>query len=228
MLLNIDASREYVEKAKNYRGFGHGIGFSIWAISIGVTIPQIVNFVRIVKDPASARVTNSYDDLTLPLTIGGEIGSLFQSRLYSRSDYFLRKAVIAYNNDLCKKRGLEMDLDHTLKKSSIKNGWYVQDGIDMSTETMFMILMDYRETRSYSIGSQVFREVGSRTANLGVTFILFDLLAVINGYEMREYRYTGIGLTTFGIINAIVSRVLRKKGLDIHNAAFSAPVRCGK
>jgi hypothetical protein len=100
MLLTVNEAGPHVKKAKKYRIASNLIGLSLWGISLGITISQLTSILRDVEE-GKPPITTELDKFMLPLSIGGEVSSLFQVRFIARSKYYTRKGVVAFNNQLC-------------------------------------------------------------------------------------------------------------------------------
>ncbi len=226
MLLNIDDAGPYIKRAKGCRVASNLIGFSLWGVSLGITISQLVSTIKAVEEEKP--ITTEFDKFMLPLSIGGEISSLFQSRLMAQSGYLTRKGVVAFNNHLCKERGLDIQYDHHINKSKQRKMWYIQDGVDMSTGTLYYVLREHPASKESAIMSLVWQETATRTAGVGMTFLVIAIIGSLEGEMNKGYLATGISTTTFSICTAIASMVSRKRAIRKYNKAVPAKIPCGQ
>jgi hypothetical protein len=102
------------------------------------------------------------DNAVLPLTIGMELGGFIQGRLYPRSDYLFRKAVLAYNRDPYRKHGWEFPDDPCIER--VGRGTYEQHGLTMSTGVLYHVLREQPTSRAGSIWAAILHETSTRTA----------------------------------------------------------------
>lgn len=214
-------SESLINRSKRYRLSAWTIGAGMWCVNTGITIYQIKKFVDAVENQEP--VSTSLDNVTIPLVIGGEISVFVQNRLRIRSDYLLHKAVTAYNNDMCKKFALDLPMDHLIKKE--KYNWYKQDRVLMPTRVLYPVLKEKDASRPLANWSIVCRESASHTIAIGAMFIVFAAIGYIEeeGIDIRKRNVqlgVGIGLTSFGIINAIISAVTRNTAIRKYNESI--------
>jgi hypothetical protein len=225
-LLKQDTSASLADAAKGLRLSAWAIGATMWCITTGITAYQVKRFIDAVdrQEPISSNL----DNLTIPLVIGGEISSFTQNRLRYRSDYLIHKAAVAYNNNIRGKSVLDSTSDHRIKK--VRSGWYAQDRVHMPDQVLHAVLREQEGSRSLSNWSVVCKVTADQT--LGVGFLFLALAAI--GYleegpvdiKARDTRLgLGIGFTSFGIVNAIISSVSRKAAIEEYNGATAPRAR---
>ncbi len=227
MLLTSSDASPSIKKAKKYRVASNLTGVSLWGISLGITIAQLTSVLKNLE-AGKPPITTEMDKFMLPLSIGGEISSLFQIRLITRSNYYTRKGVIAFNNQLCRERGLNLEYDHHIAKSEFKKTWYIQDGIDMSPETVYLVLKEETVSEDDAILSLIYRELATRTAGVGLTYLLVAIMGALEDDLNKEYLAIGITTSTFSLITAIASTVRRKRAINEYNKAVPTRVKCGE
>jgi hypothetical protein len=225
-LLTQDTSMALADAAKGLRLSAWAIGTTMWCINTGIAAYQIKQFLDAVEreEPISANL----DNLTIPLAIGGEITSFVQNRLRYRSDYLIHKAVLAYNTDRCEKLGLDSCLDLRIKKG--QEGRYMQDRLFMPEHVLYAVLRENDGSRAFANWSVVCRETANQALGIGMLFLALAAVGYLDeGPVDRRARDTqlglGIGITSFGIINAIVSAITRGAAIKEYNWSISPPVR---
>jgi hypothetical protein len=226
VLLARGPSADYADRAKAYRLSASVIGATLWTASLAVSAVQFASIYSALKKGQT--MVARTDQFTLPLLIGGELGSFVQGRLGARGNYLFHRAVLAYNGHLCKERGPDVELDHHIVKPKRGRGWYLQDGLAMSTETLYRVLGEQPTSRGGALRSRLYRETASRTTSVGITFIFFAVMSALEGETDRAYLGTGIGLTSFGIVNAISALVSRSMAVKAYNETVPATIRCSE
>ena len=228
-LLTQDTSRALADAAKGLRLSAWAIGATLWCVNTGIAAYQIKRFVDAVE--RQEPVSSNLDNLTIPLFIGGEITSFVQNRLRYRSDYLIHKAVIAYNAGLYNRRSKGEWLDLTIKKAG--SGRYTQDRVFMPEHVLYAVLRENDGSRAFSNWSVVCKETANQTLGIGVLFLALAAVGYVSeGPVDTKARDTqlglGIGITSFGIINAIVSAVTRSAAIKEYNWSISPPVKQDK
>jgi hypothetical protein len=227
MLLTTNDAAPFIKKAKKHRAASNLIGFSLWGISLGITISQLTSILKDVKEEKPP-ITTEMDKFMLPLSIGGEISSLFQTRFNARANYFTRKGVIVFNDQLCRDRGLEIQYNHHIEKSELKKTWYIQDSVDMSPETVYLVLRENPASKDGATMSLIYREIATRSAGVGLSYLLVAIIGALEDDLNKGYLSVGISTTTFSIITAIASMVRRKRAIREYNEAVPARIKCGQ
>jgi hypothetical protein len=225
-LLVQDTSRALADAAKGLRLSAWAIGATMWCINAGIAAYQIKQFVDAVE--RQEPVSSNLDNLTIPLAIGGTVASFVQNRLRYRSDYLIHKAVIAYNADLCKKQGLDSCLDFRIKKAGL--GRYMQDRVFMPEQVLYAVLREKDASRAFANWSIVCGETASQTIGIGILFLALAGIGYLDqGPVDLRARDTqlglGIGMTSFGIINAITAAITRRAAIREYNWSISPPVK---
>ena len=236
-LLTQDSGVEFVDRSMGYKWSGHAVGAMLWCVNLGVSAYQLklvldaIEKQNILLDSTGKQeaLTNRLYQFTIPLTIGSEVASFVQSRLYNRSDYLLHKGALAYNASVAQKFPAGPGLDLHIEKD--KNGWYKQGGLLMTEPVLYGVLREQPASRAGANWSVVLKEIGMQVGSWGGMYIGLALLSflqesmgdtsVIIDKKARESNLTiGISLTSFGIINAIVSAVTKKAAIKKYNGAL--------
>jgi hypothetical protein len=238
-LLKQDSSVEFVDHSLGYKWSGHSIGAMLWCVNIGVSLYQLKQVIdaiekqNILLDTTGKQeaLTNRLYQFTIPLTIGSEVASFVQSRLYNRSDYLLHKGALAYNASVAQKYPGGPGIDLHIEKD--RNGWYKQGGLLMTEPVLYGVLREQSASRAGANWSAVLKEIGTQVGSWGGMYIGLALLSylqesmadtsIIIDKKARESNLTiGITLTSFSIIDAIVSAVTRNAAIKRYNAALPA------
>lgn len=213
-------SAQYADKAKGLRLSAWAIGTPLWCVSTGISIYQIKKFVDAVNSQQIP--TTSLNSYAMPLFIASDVTLFIQNILRNRSDYAIHKAVTAYNCKLAEKLGPDSLMDHRIRKN--KSGLYMQDRVCMPTSVLVPVLKEKDASRPLAYWSSATGLVADQTISIGVMFLAFAALGYmemegvsINTHERQIQLGVGIGLTSFGIINAIIAGETRKTAVKRYN-----------
>ena len=113
-------------------------------------------------------------------------------------------------------------VDLTIKK--LRYGWYQQDRLRISQHVLYAVLREERASRVSANWSVAFREAAIPFNAFGALFLFYAIMGYIEPEGVdKTIRSTqlslGIGFTSFGIVNSIVSAVLRKRAIEHYNSA---------
>jgi hypothetical protein len=224
-LLRQDTSMALADAAKGMRLSAWAIGATMWSINAGIAAYQIKQFVDAME--REEPISSNLDNLTIPLVIGGEVASFVQNRLRNRSDYLIHKAVIAYNGVLCEKLKRDSCFDLSIKKT---RPWkYMQDRVIMPEHVLYGVLRGNDASRPYANWSLVCKETANQTIGIGILFLALAGIGYLDQEGPVDTRARnmqlslGIGIMSFGIVNAIVSAVTRGAAIKEYNGAVSPP-----
>ena len=236
-LLKQDTSMDYTDRSLGYRWSGHSVGALLWCVNIGVTayeVKQIYDAIQnqsISMDSTGLKMpfSNNLYKFIIPITIGTEVASFVQARLYDRADFLLYKGAIAYNASLAKKRSQDLDL-HIDK---LDFGGYKQAGLYLTEPVLEGVLLEHPASRSRSVWSWVLKELGFQVGSwagdfLGLALISYlqetmgdtILAKYVNKKEQRLNFTIGLSLAAIGIASAITSSVILNKGIEKYNEAL--------
>ena len=234
-LLLHDTSMDYTDRSLGYRWSGHAVGALLWCVNIGVTAYEIKQIYDAIQNQSISMDTtglkmpfsNNLYKFIIPITIGTEVASFVQARLYDRADFLLYKGALAYNASLAKKRSQDLDL-HIEK---LDFGGYKQAGLYLTEPVLEGVLLEQPSSRSRSVLSWVFKELGIQVGSwagdfLGLALISYlqetmgDTLFAIDKKAQRFNLTMGLSLTAFSIASAITSSVIRNKGIEKYNEAL--------
>jgi hypothetical protein len=234
-LLQHDTSMDYTDRSLGYRWSGHSVGALLWCVNIGVTayeIKQIYDAIQnqsISIDSTGLKMpfSNNLYKFIIPITIGTEVASFVQTRLYDRADYLLYKGALAYNASLAKKYSQDLDL-HIEK---LDFGGYKQAGLYLTEPVLYGVLLEQPASRARSVWSWVFKELGIQVGSwagmyLGLALISYlqetmgDTMFAIDKKAQRFNLTMGLSLTAFSIASAIASSVIRNKGIEKYNESL--------
>lgn len=235
LLLKQDTSMELVDRSLGYRWSGHSVGALLWCVNIGVAAYEIKQIYDAIQNQSIFDTTmmgrepfsNNLDRYTIPLTIGTEIASFVQMRLYDRADYLLHKGALAYNASLAKKRSQELDL--TIEKAGF--GEYRQGGLTFGEPVLYGVLREQPASAGHSVWSWILKETGNQVGSWAGMYLGLALISYLQEYmgdtsfvidkKARDINLTiGISLTATSIASAIVSMVVRNKGVQRYNEAL--------
>jgi hypothetical protein len=222
-LLTQDTSMAFADAAKGMRLSAWAIGTTMWCINTGIAAYQVKQFVDAVE--REEPISSNLDNLTIPLAIGGTITSFVQTRLRNRSDYLIHKGVIAYNGVLCEKLKRDSCLDLSIKKT--RSGKYMQDRVFMPEHVLYGVLREQDASRTFADWSLVCKETANQTLGIGILFLALAGIGYLDQEGQVDTRARnmqlslGIGITSFGIVNAIVSAVTRGAAIKEYNGAVS-------
>ena len=238
-LLMRDSSVEFVDRSLGYKWSGHAVGALLWCLNIGLSAYQINQFLDALERKNNDLETsgrqeafsNTLYKLTIPLTIGSEIASFVQSRLYNRSDYLLHKGLLAFNASAAEKSHAA-PIDLHIEK--LKNGCYQQDGLLLTEPVLYGVLREQPASRPAALWSATLHETGAELGTWGGLFIGLALLSYLQeasgdtsllvDKKGRDANLKiGISLAASGVVSAIVSAVTRNVAVKKYNAAL--PVR---
>lgn len=223
-LLEQNKSAMLADKAKGLRLSAWVVGTPLWCINTGYSIYQIKKIVDAVNDQQIP--TTSLNSYAMPLFIAGDVTLLIQNFLRNRSDYAIHRAVVAYNNDLAKMRGSDALFNHRITKD--KSGWYLQDRVFMPESVLYPVLKEKDTSRSLAYWSSATGLVADQTISIGVIYLALAAIGYMeiqgvrtNLHERQVHMGIGIGLTSFGIINAIISGETKKAAIKKYNTVVS-------
>ncbi len=235
-LLSHDTSVELADRSIGYKWSGHVVGATLWCVNLGVSAYQLKLFLDDLRKQNSIfdstgkqeAFSNRLYKFTIPLTIGTDAASFVQSLLYSRSDYLLHKAALAFNASTAK-NGHVIDL-HIEKD---KNGMYKQDGLLMPEPVLYGVLREQPVSRAGANWSVALKEIGIQAGEWGGMYIALSLLSYLQGStgdtsiivdkKARDSNLKiGVSLAAFGIVNAIISAVTKNRAIKRYNAAIPA------
>ena len=216
-LRNQDSSAELAGRSRAYRLTAGGIGATMGAINLGITIYQITSLIKEIEQQVPVSIP--LNDLSTMLSIGAEITSIAQGYLRNHSDFLLHKAALEYNRQLFRKLFPDSLFDYRIEKQHY--GWYRQDRLEMPEHVLYSTLRENEPSRIAANWSIAFREVAQPAYVVGGLFIFYLLSGLLDPHRDIRTRNQqlgwGIGLTGFGIINSIVSAVIRNRAIDIYN-----------
>jgi hypothetical protein len=234
-LLLHDTSMDYTDRSLGYRWSGHSVGALLWCVNIGVTAYEIKQIYDAIQDQGISMDTtglkmpfsNNLYKFIIPITIGTEVASFVQVRLYDRADFLLYKGALAYNASLAKKRSQDLDL-HIEK---LDFGGYKQAGLYLTEPVLDGVLLEQPASSSRSVLSWVFKELGIQVGSwagnyLGLALVSYlqetmgDTMFAIDKKAQRFNFTMGLSLTAFSIASAIASSVIRNKGIEKYNEAL--------
>jgi hypothetical protein len=235
-LLDRDSSSDFADRSLGNKWCGHALGALLWSGNIGMTIYEVNQVSRAIQDQVRTLDTtgrrepfsNRLYSFSIPLTIGTEAVSFVQARLYTRSDYLFHRAALAYNASLAKKSSKKLEL------SIVKTGWgeYAQDGLVFFRPVLYSVLMEQHASAGLSAWSWGLKETGIQLGTLGATFLALAAVSILQqtlgdtsfaiDIKERQTNLTlGISLTVGSIATAIVSAVIRKRGIIRYNEALA-------
>lgn len=226
-LLDQNSSALFIDKSKGYWWSSWAIGATMWTINTGYSLYQAkLVYDAIQRQDYMSLTGANIDRFTVPLVIGGEISSFVQGLLRTRADYWLHKGVTYYNCSLAKNYPGDSLMDHTMRKT--KSGMYMQDRVLMPARIVNPILRDLSDSRPFALWSDATDFLANQTIGIGGMFLALAIIGYMEqegvDTKARDAQLTlGISLTSFGIINAIVSSVTRKAGIRRYNEAVSGP-----
>lgn len=230
-LLAHDSSADLADRSLGYKWSGHAVGALLWCVDIGVAAYEIKGVYDAIKnesilDAGGKRqpYSNSLYKYTIPLTIGTEAASFIQERLYVRSDYLLHKAALAFNESVAQKVDLHID------KSGF--GEYSQGGLTFGEPVLNAILLEQPASAPRAAWSWVLKETGIQVGSWGGMYVGLALLSYLEEMQgdttlaidkgARAANLTiGVSLIAGGIVCAIVSWVIRNKGIEKYNEAVA-------
>jgi hypothetical protein len=234
-LLKQDSSMDYTDRSLGYRWSGHSVGALLWCVNVGVTVYEIKQIYDAIQNQSIFDSTlmsrqpfsNNLYKFIIPITIGTEVASFVQARLYDRADFLLYKGALEYNASLAKRRSQDLDL-HIEK---LDFGGYKQAGLYLTEPVLEGALLEQPASRSRSVLSWVFKELGIQVGSwagnfLGLALVSYlqetmgDTMFTIDKKAQRFNLTMGLSLTAFSIASAIVSSVIRNKGIEKYNEAL--------
>jgi len=234
-LLKHDTSMDYTDRSLGYRWSGHSVGALLWCIDAGVTgyeVYQIYNAIQkqgIAVDSTGIKMpfSNNLYKYAIPITIGAEVASFVQARLYDRADFLLYKGALVYNASLAKRRSQELDM-HIDK---LDFGGYKQAGLYLTEPVLEGALMEQPASRSRSVLSWIFKELGFQVGSWAGDFLCLalvsylqetmgDTMFAIDKKAQRLNLTIGLSLTAVSIASAITSSIIRNKGIEKYNEAL--------
>ncbi len=122
------------------------MGALLWCVDIGIAAYEIKGIYDAIKNESILDTngirqpySNSLYKFTIPLTIGTEVASFIQERLYVRSDYLLHKAALAFNESVARKASPGSLFDLRIDKSGF--GSYRQGGLTFGDPVLDGILL---------------------------------------------------------------------------------------
>ena len=209
-------------RSRGFRLTAGGIGLTIWSVNLGISVYQFSALYKAIdrQEPIALPL----QQLTTPLLIGGEIATFIQDRFNSRSDYLLHCSALEYNRQLHLRRYPDSAFSLTIDKA--KFGWYRQDRLLLPVHVVHTVLREKDSSRPLSNWSLAFREVASPMQALGAWFLCYAIIGYLApegvDEQTRSTQLTaGITLTGFGIINAVISRILLKNAISRYNEAVN-------
>jgi hypothetical protein len=104
----------------------------------------------------------------------------------------------------------------------------VQDSVDISPESVYLVLRDNPVSKDGATLSLIYRELATRSAGVGLTYLLVAILGALDDDLNKGYLSIGISTTTFSILTAIASMVRRKRAISEYNEAVPAKIKCGQ
>jgi hypothetical protein len=233
-LLTQDSSTEYADRSLGYKWGGHAVGAFLWSVNIGVCAYEFKQFLDEIKKQNSIldstgkqeAFSNNLYKITIPLTIGSEVTSFIQTRLYNRSDYLLHKGALAYNESVLKKASKGSELDLHIEKG--KYGEFKQGGLIFYEPVLYSVLREQPASRAYSVWSAVNKEIGIQVGTWGGMYLGLAILSYLQeamgdtsfviDKRARDFNLRiGISLTAFSIVNAIISSVTRNRAIAKYN-----------
>jgi hypothetical protein len=239
-LLKQDSSTEYTDRSLGYKWSGHAVGALLWSVNIGVCVYQLKQVFDALErqnnilDSTGKQESfvNGLYKVTIPLTIGTEMTSFIQTRLYNRSDYLLHEGALAYNASVLKKSSKNSEMDLHIEKG--KYGEYKQGGLLFFEPVLYSVLREQPASKAYSVWSAVHKEVGVQVGSWGGMYLGLAILSYLQesmadtsfiiDKKARDFNLTlGVSLTAFSIVNAIISAVTRNVAIKKYNAALQKP-----
>jgi hypothetical protein len=234
-LLTRDSSMDYADHSLGYKWSGHAIGALLWCVNAGVAAYEIKQLYDAIQDQSlfdtatghRQPFSNNLYKYTIPLTIGSEVASFVQARLYDRSDYLLHKAALAFNASVAKKFSQDIDL-HIDK---LDFGGYKQAGLNMTEPVLYGVLLEQPASSARSVWSWVLKELGIQVGSWAGTYLGLALISYLQetmgdttfAIDKKAQRFNltmGLSLTAFSIASAIASSVIINKGIDKYNEAL--------
>jgi len=223
----------YADKSKAYRLSAFAVGGPMLLITTGVTIWQVMQFVKILdtvnmnsSNPEAVIYHNAWS-ISVPIVIGGEITALIQGRLRNRSNFLLHKAVKAYDSILCTKQQVNIIIDHQIKE--MKPGWYLQDRVLMPTSVLYSVLKEKKESYGAANTSLLCKELAVNVGLIGSILLTNSIIAFFEGglgeknvnIKQRNTQLgIGIGLELFATISSVISAGIRDKAVQKYNESM--------
>lgn len=236
-LLAHDSSADLADRSLGYKWSGHAVGALLWCVDIGIAAYEIKGIYDAIKNESILDTngmrqpySNSLYKFTIPLTIGTEVASFIQERLYVRSDYLLHKAALAFNESVARKASPGSLFDLRIDKSGF--GSYRQGGLTFGDPVLDGILLEQPASAARAAWSWVLKETGIQVGSWGGMYVglaLFSYLEEMQGdttlaidKRARAANLTiGVSLIAGSIVCAIVSSVIRNKGIEKYNEAVA-------
>ena len=234
-LLSQDSSADYVDRSLGYKWSGHAVGALVWCVDIGIAAYEIEGLLDAIKNESkldsagkSEPFSNSLYKFTIPLTIGTEIASFIQQRLYSRSDYLLHKGALAFNASVARRASRDDFFDLHIDK--LDAGEYKQGGLLLTEPALYGVLLDNRASASHSVWSWITKEVGAELGEWAGMYLGLALVSYLQEMQgnpafaidknaQRLNLTIGASFAASSIACAIVSSIVRNKGVDRYNEA---------
>jgi hypothetical protein len=217
-------SAQFADKAKGLRLSAWAIGTPLWCVNTGYSIYQIKKFVDAINNQQIP--TTSLSSYAMPLFIAGDVTLFIQNFLRNRSDYAIHRAVVAYNSKIAEKLGPDSLMDHRIRKN--KWGWYTQDRVFLPGSVLYPVLKEKEASRPLAYWSSATGLVADQTISIGIMFLAIaamgymDIEGVSGSLHERQVQLgVGIGLTSFGIIGAVISGETKKSAIRKYNAAVN-------
>jgi|GEM_PF-6341572 hypothetical protein len=237
-LLSRDSCADLADRSLGYKWSGHAIGALLWCVDAGIAVYEIKGVLDAIKNESILDTngmrqpySNTLYKYSIPLTIGTEVASFIQQRLYARSDYLLHKSALAFNETVQRKLSPGAPLDLRIVKSGF--GGYTQGGLGFGEPVLDGVLFEQPASAARAALSWVFKETGVQLGSWGGMYIGLALLSYLEEMagdstlaidkKARTSNLTiGVSLAVGGIVSAIVSSVLRTKGIEKYNEAVAA------
>lgn len=215
-LLKQNPSAQLADQAKGLRFSAWAIGTPLWCINTGVAAYQIKQLAIAIEK--QKMITGSINNFSMPLIIGSDITLFIQNILRSRSDYALHRAVVAYNKKIAEKYFPDLIMDHRIKKTN--SGWG-QDCLLLPDGVLISVLREKETSRNFANWSMATDIMANQAFSIGGMFLAMFLMDYIMENRIsssaRVKLNVGIGVTSFGIINAIIADLAKKKAIKKYN-----------
>lgn len=215
-LLKQNPSAQLADQAKGLRFSAWAIGTPLWCINTGIAAYQIKQIVDAIEK--QKMVTGTINNFSMPLIIGSDITLFIQNILRSRSDYALHRAVVAYNKKIAEKYFPDLIMDHRIKKTN--SGWW-QDCVLLPDGVLMWVLREKESSRAFANWSVATDIAANQAFSIGGMFLAMFLMDYIVENRIssstRVSLNVGIGLMSFGIINAIIADGLKKSAIRNYN-----------
>jgi hypothetical protein len=217
-LLNQNPSAQLADQAKGLRLSAWAIGTPLWCVNTGIAAYQIKQIFDAIEK--QEMISPSINNFAVPLIIGSDITLFVQNILRNRSDYALHRAVIAYNTKIAEKYFPDSVMDHRIKKNK-NSSWYMQDRVFMPDGVLMSVLKEKEASRATAYWSSATDLLANQAISIGGMFLALTLMDYMVENRIssgaRVKLNVGIGVTSFGIINAIIADGLKKSAIRKYN-----------